>query len=101
MNEQKHPDVVWHTTEHEYEGRKILLKSRRGHGMKAHVFKPGELEIDFSLRFVFITPEKLLQKCKEKIDRQIKPKRIKYILHLQKQFYGTEQKSTTGTGNEN
>ena len=38
--------------------------------MKCHVFCPNSEKVEFTLRYWFILPEKLLKKAKIKIDRQ-------------------------------
>lgn len=68
IEERKHIDGTWKTTEYRYKDRKILIKSQVGHGMKAHVFYPNKDEVQFTLRFHFIEPERLLQKVYNKID---------------------------------
>ena len=67
---KRYPDGIWMTSEHEYKDRRILIKSKPGHGMKGHVFLPGNRShVHFTLRFAFIKPELLLNKIKEKIDK--------------------------------
>lgn len=71
MNEQQHPDGVWHTTEYLYRDRKIMIKSKRNSGMKAHVFIEGSTEkVDFTIRYNFVKPATLIEKCKNKIDKK-------------------------------
>ena len=72
MEQKDHIDGSWMTSEHSYENRKILIKSRKGKGMKCHVFLPSSERVDFTLRYKFIKPEDLLQKAKDKVDRQCK-----------------------------
>lgn len=68
MKLESHIDGVWNTTEYQYRDRKILIKSRKGHGMKAHVFLKDSYKVDFTLRYSFITPIKLLDKAKHRIN---------------------------------
>lgn len=64
-----HIDGVWNTTEHYYKERKILIKSGKEKGIKAHAFYPNSDKVDFTLRFNFISPADLLNKMKSKIDK--------------------------------
>lgn len=61
-------EIGWNKTEYEYNGRKILIMSKRKKGMKAHVFTPDREKVEFTLRYHFILPAQLLQKVKNKID---------------------------------
>jgi len=65
---QIHPDGVWWTSEYEYKGRKILIKAKNGHGVKAHVFYPNSEKVQFTLRYNFMIPSDLLKKVQVKID---------------------------------
>lgn len=70
IKQQNHPDGTWNTTEYKYRGRKILIKSKPGYGMKCHVFHlECDTKVDFTLRFSFVRPETLLQKAKNRIDK--------------------------------
>ncbi len=69
MRTEQHKDGVWETSERYYKGRRILIKSRKGKGMKCHVFHREQDKVDFTLRYRFILPETLLKKAKDKIDR--------------------------------
>ena len=73
-SDMKHIDGEWHTTGYDYKGYRILIKSRKGGGMKAHAFDvfPNSDKVLFTLRYGFIKPEKLLSKVKSKIDLIIK-----------------------------
>ena len=64
-----HLDGVWWTTEYNYRDRIIQLKSRAHHGMKAHCWYDGK--VVFTQRFLFIEPEKLLIRMKNRIDMWI------------------------------
>jgi len=44
-----------------------MIKARKDHGMKAHVFEPGSEKVWFTFRFSYISPEKLLFKVRGKI----------------------------------
>lgn len=68
IDKQKHVDGVWNTSEYEYKGRKILIKSQKCKGMKCHVFYRDSGKVKFTLRYSFIKPMDLLQKAKNKID---------------------------------
>jgi len=73
MKTKKHIDGIWHTTEFEYKGRKIMIKSANGRGMKCHVFAPGYIEgqdnkVAFTLKYSYIKPSELLANAKRKID---------------------------------
>lgn len=63
-----HPDGEWYITEYHYKGRKILIKSRPCHGMKAHIFYPNGIDVQFTIRYHFILPIELLEKAQAKID---------------------------------
>ena len=67
-NASTYIDGIWNTTEHHYKGRKILIKSRKHHGMKAHAFLPNSDKVEFTLRYSFVNPIFLLNKVKNKID---------------------------------
>ena len=69
MKEITHQDGLWKTSTYSHNNRKIIIKSRKGKGMKCHVFYPNSADkVDFTLRYEFILPETLLQKAKNKID---------------------------------
>ena len=68
MRTQEHIDGTWITTCYTYKNRKILIKSKKGKGMKCHVFYPNSEKVEFTLRYWFILPEDLLKKAKTKID---------------------------------
>jgi hypothetical protein len=65
---QKHIDGVWNTSEYEYKGHCILIKSREGKGIKAHAFSLDGKKVLFTLRYYFITPSELLRKMQIKLD---------------------------------
>lgn len=69
MKDIKHPDGVWHTTEYKYRDRVIMIKSRIGHGMKAHCFYEGS--VIFTQRFKTIEPMHLLKRMKDRVDMWI------------------------------
>lgn len=69
MQQVTHSDGTWNGTEYFYKGWKILVKSRKDHGMKAHAFNPATNKVEFTLRYIFIPPDKLLTKVKNKIDK--------------------------------
>lgn len=69
MKKEAHIDGIWNTTEYNYKGRKILIKSAERKGMRAHAFKEDGSEVEFTLRFNFIKPDRLLRKVKDKIDK--------------------------------
>lgn len=68
MKEKQHIDGIWKTSEYQYKNRKIVIKSRKGKGIKCHVSHLGEDCVDFTLRYSFMTPSVLLEKAKNKID---------------------------------
>ena len=71
MNMQHHPDGTWHTSQFEYKNRKVLIKSAKGKGMKAHIFcENSQDKVQHTLRYSFIEPKKLIEKVKAKIDTQ-------------------------------
>lgn len=70
MKKEKHIDGNWYTTEYKYKGRRILIKSGEGKGIKAHVFLENSDKVQFTLRYSFIKPEDLIKKVKAKIDNQ-------------------------------
>lgn len=57
----------WNTSEYTYKGRRIIIKSAKNKGMRAHCFFENGT-VEFTLRYYFIKPESLLQKVKTKID---------------------------------
>lgn len=68
METVKHPDGIWNTSEHGYRDRRILIKSRKGYGMKGHVFLPDSDRAVITLRYSYIAPSVLLTKLKRMID---------------------------------
>lgn len=72
MIESRHPDGVWNTTCYAYREWGIIVKSRRGGGMKAHAMRPGTTDVEFTLRYAFIKPDELLKRVERKIDNNIK-----------------------------
>lgn len=66
IQDEKHPDGIWHTTRYDYKDYVIVVKSRRGSGMKAHVFKGDK--IVFTRRYKWISIDNLLTACKAKIE---------------------------------
>lgn len=67
-----HKDGLWKTSIHWHNNRKIMIKSQRGKGIKCHVFFLDSDKVEFTLRYNFMNPEKLLQKAVDKIETQIK-----------------------------
>jgi hypothetical protein len=67
-----HRDGIWKTSIHSHKGRKIMIKSQKGKGIKCHVFSVDSDKVDFTLRYNFMEPEKLLQKVINKIETSIK-----------------------------
>ena len=65
---KQHADENWKTTEYRYQGYLIVIKSRAGSGMKAHVFDKSHKKVLFTFRYYFVSPSYLLQRCKDKID---------------------------------
>lgn len=59
----------WLTDTTEYKGYSLVMKSKRNQGIKCHCIKEGK-EV-FTQRFSFITPEKLLDKMRIRIDKII------------------------------
>lgn len=61
----------WLESEYYYKDRKILVKSRKGNGMRAHVFhKLSQDKVEFTLRYHFVKPSELLDLCKRKINEK-------------------------------
>jgi hypothetical protein len=73
MEVKKHIDGIWNTTEYEYRGHKIEMKSRENGGIKAHAWNLEGTKVEFTLRFNFINPATLLEKMKRKIDSKLYP----------------------------
>lgn len=78
MEQKKHPDGIWNTTEYKYRGRTIMIKSAKMKGMKAHCFnnkdrdENGEFtKTEFTMRYHFINPKQLLNIMMLKIDKII------------------------------
>jgi len=69
IQEIKHIDGVWKTTEYPYRDRIIVIKSQKNHGMKAHCFYEGK--VIFTQRFRSILPALLLKRMKDRIDSWI------------------------------
>lgn len=65
-----HKDGLWKTSTHNFNNRKILIKSREGKGIKCHVFFPDSDKVDFTLRYNFMLPKTLLEKAIRKISTQ-------------------------------
>ena len=55
-----------------------MVKSREGHGMKVHCFKPDVEKPLFTLRYWFIKPADLVQKAKDKLDKILAKEPIVY-----------------------
>ena len=71
MKPETHIDGTWLTSEYFYQGHKILLKSRKGKGFKAHIFKfQDSSKVEKTIRYSFILPEELKQEVKKYIDFQ-------------------------------
>lgn len=68
VRQEKHLDSTWITSQYEYKGRTILIKAKKGKGIKCHVLYPDSDRVEFTLRYIFIRPERLLEKAKNKID---------------------------------
>ena len=67
--EEQHQDGKWNTSRYFYKDRLLLIKSKRNRGMKCHIFHPNSnTEIDFTMRWKFITVNSLLKTVKNKID---------------------------------
>lgn len=64
---EKHIDGKWKTSYTYYKDRQLVLKSRPMHGMKIHSILNGRVE--FTLRYYFIEPLKLIELAKLKIDK--------------------------------
>lgn len=62
-------DGYWNTNEYIYKGWKIMTKSRINKGFKAHAFQPNSDKVEFTLRYLFIKPDRLIHKMKNKIDK--------------------------------
>lgn len=69
---KKHIDGVWNTEEHQYKDRKIIIKSRKGSGIKFHVFFPHSDKVDFTQRYNFFEVPKLLTRIHLLIDKRIR-----------------------------
>jgi len=68
MQLQKHINSIWITNTYTYKNRKIVIKSKKNHGIKCHIFYPNSKKVEFTLRYHFILPKDLLKKAKNKID---------------------------------
>lgn len=66
MEQVQHTDGLWNTTEYEYKGKRIQLKSRVNHGIKFHVWH--EDKVLFTQRFRFAKPEYMLKRAQQRID---------------------------------
>ena len=79
IEEIKHIDGKWKTTEYPYRDRIIMIKSQKDHGMKAHCFYEGK--VIFTQRFRCIDPKLLLKRIQDRIDSWIEgtwiPKKLK------------------------
>ena len=64
---KKHVDGIWHTSEFNYLDTVIMIKSRKGTGIKAHCFLGGK--VLFTEHWNFMLPEKLLERMKVKVDK--------------------------------
>lgn len=74
LGEIEHNDGLWYTYEYHYKERKILLKLRKHHGTKAHVFYPNSDKVEFTRRYNFVIPARLFQIVKDLIDLRCKEK---------------------------
>lgn len=66
---KNHVDGIWNTSEYEYKGHKIEIKSRDHGGIKGHCFSHDGTKVLFTLRFNFCYPGNLLTKMKFKLDK--------------------------------
>jgi hypothetical protein len=64
----KHTDGWWYTHQYEYKNRKILIKLRKSHNIKVHVFYPDSNKVAWTRRYNFFNPDKLFEKVKNLID---------------------------------
>jgi hypothetical protein len=63
-------DGEWLQSEYQYDDRKVFIKSRKGHGMKAIIFFPNDnIKVEKVLRYAFILPDELLKRVKKEIDK--------------------------------
>ena len=68
LGEIEHIDGWWYTHQHEYKERKILIKLRRNHNIKFHIFHPNSDKVAWTKKYTFMKPEAMLQKAKNLID---------------------------------
>jgi len=64
----KHSDGIWHTTEHFYEGYKYVIKSREGSGMKVHILNADNTKVIKTFRWSLVKASYAGAKAKQFID---------------------------------
>jgi hypothetical protein len=69
---ENHIDGEWFTSNYLYNGRKLQIKMRKGHGVKIHIWDVSGSKIIKTFRFTFSTEEYLLNKAKQWIDKSNK-----------------------------
>ena len=71
IKDEKHPDGTWHTSKYHYKDYIIMVKSKKDHGMKAHVFKETEENKPlFTLRYSYVNPPYLINRCIINIEKK-------------------------------
>lgn len=65
---KKHIDGEWWTSEHIYEGHKLLIKMRESKGSKIHIFAKESNKVVKTFRFNFSSEAQLLKKAKKWIN---------------------------------
>ena len=63
-----HIDGEWWTDVYQYKEYELYIKMRKNHGSKIHIWDKQHNKIIKTFRYVYITPEKLIQKAKIYID---------------------------------
>ena len=68
---QNHIDGVWHTSEHEYKGQRIMIKMRKDKGSKVHIWGVCNTKVIKTFRFQFGTVDYILNLAKNFIDKKV------------------------------
>ena len=61
------PDGLWFGTEYSYHNRKMVVKTKTGHGIKIHVFETDNSKILFTLRFNYLEHKEVIKEAIEKL----------------------------------
>lgn len=60
---QHHIDGKWWTSEYNYEGHKLQIKMREGHGAKIHIWNKEITKVIKTFRYSFVTKDYLLNRA--------------------------------------